>query len=718
MVTDQQVRRLRMLVNREENKAIAAAKAGMTAKTARKYLKSEKLPGEYERDRGWRTRECPFESDWEGIRGILEINPGLEAKTIFEELQRRYPGKYRDGQLRTLQRRIKAWRAIDGPAKEVFFPQNHRPGELGEFDFTNMNGLGVTISKVPFNHMIGHFVLTYSNWETGSICYSESYESLSECLQRGLWELGAVPLRIRTDRLSSAVHKECNPEEFTVRYTGLLKHYGATGEKTQAGRANENGDVEQRHNRFKKAVEQALMLRGSKGFASIDEYELFLKKLFTQLNAGRKDKLMEEYSVLKPLPCSKMDTCSRLELKVGPSSTINVKHNTYSVDSRLRGERIKIRVYACHIEIWYAQKKIESFPRMRGEGNHRINYRHIIEWLVRKPGAFENYKYREDLYPNSYFRMAYDNIKGHKPHTANKEYLKVLYTAHKESEEKVETAIRELLEQGQTISAEKIESMVGKMGVSVRTPEIEIRDIDLKDYDDLLCEYTEEAATARNESLSYEEFLRELLRVESQTRQNRRRERLLRASKIPVDKNIDSFEMKRLPGKAVQQVKTLLTGAFIGHAENVLVFGNPGSGKTHLLCAIGQEMIMSGKKVYFTTCSILVQELLRAKRTLELPAFLKKLSRYEALIIDEIGYVQQDREEMEVLFTLLAERYERSSIMLSSNFPFSKWEKIFKDPMVTAAAIDRLVHHSVIIELNLPSYRMDHARKNAKPKKS
>jgi len=226
--------------------------------------------------------------------------------------------------------------------------------------------------------------------------------------------------------------------------------------------------------------------------------------------------------------------------------------------------------------------------------------------------------------------------------------------------------------------------------------------------------YDEIAAMARRETLSYEEFLHELLREESEVRQTRRRERLLKASKIPIDKNIDTFELKRLPPKALQQTKTLLNGSFIEHKENILIFGNPGSGKTHLLCAIGQEMINSGKRVYFNTCSILVQELLQAKRDLELPAMLKKLSRFEALIIDEVGYVQQDREEMEVLFTLLSERYERGSIMLSSNFPFSKWEKIFKDPMVTAAAIDRLVHHSVIMELNLPSYRMGQAKKRKK----
>jgi hypothetical protein len=496
MVTDQQVRRLRMLVNSEKTKAIAAAKAGMSEKTARKYLKTIKLPGERERSRTWRTRECPFEGDWNEIIGYLEVNPGLEAKTIFEDMQRKCPGKYPDGQLRTLQRRIRAWRATEGPPKEVFFPQIHRPGELGEFDFTCMNKLGITIQKLPFDHLIGHFVLTYSNWESGSVCYSESYESLSECLQEALWELGAVPYKVKTDRLSAAVHKDCNPEEFTVRYGELLKHYGTKGDKIQAGRANENGDVEQRHHRFKKAVEQALMLRGSKDFESIDEYKLFLKKLFLQLNSGRAARLKEECVLLKPLPLSRMDACSSLDMTVGPSSSISVKRNTYSVDSRLKGEKIRVRVYASHIEIWYAQKKADSFPRIRGEGNHKINYRHIIEWLVRKPGAFENYRYRDDLYPNSYFRMAYDRMKRSIPHRANKEYLKILYTAFKEGEVKVDQAIRNLLGSGKHITSEAVELSVHKIKDVSRVPEIGIKDVDLRDYDFLLNSYAKEVSNA------------------------------------------------------------------------------------------------------------------------------------------------------------------------------------------------------------------------------
>ncbi len=219
------------------------------------------------------------------------------------------------------------------------------------------------------------------------------------------------------------------------------------------------------------------------------------------------------------------------------------------------------------------------------------------------------------------------------------------------------------------------------------------------------------ARTAEQESLSYECYLLELAERECEARRERRIGRLLRESRLPLEKNIDSFDQKRLPAKVRQQVTTLLDGTFLDRKENVLAFGNPGTGKTHLLCAIGQELIRSGRRVYFTSCSLLVQDLLIAKQNLKLSRMIKRLSKHDAIIIDDIGYVQHSREEMEVLFTLLAERYERGSVMITSNLPFSKWEIIFKDPMTTAAAIDRIVHHSVILELNIKSYRVEQAQK-------
>jgi DNA replication protein DnaC len=225
-------------------------------------------------------------------------------------------------------------------------------------------------------------------------------------------------------------------------------------------------------------------------------------------------------------------------------------------------------------------------------------------------------------------------------------------------------------------------------------------------------DYEAAAARARQELLSYERYLLELAERECESRRSNRIERQLRESRLFMEKSLSTLDLKRLPPKAGQQVRSLLEGDFVDRHENVLIFGNPGSGKTHVACAVGQELIRSGRRVMFATCGLMVQDLLAAKRDLKLRGFLKKISRYEVLILDDIGYVQYSREEMEVLFSLLAERYERGSVVLTSNLPFSGWESIFKDPMTTAAAIDRLVHHSVILELNVPSYRAEQAKKS------
>ena len=447
MVTDQQARRLFKLNQTEKNFGIAAMKAGMDEKTARKYRGTGKLPSELKQGHTWRTREDPFEDVWDDIKSMLECNPGLEAKTLFEYLQRRCPGEFVDGQLRTIQRRIKIWRAVEGPSKEVFFSQIHRPGELGQSDFTHMNKLGVTISGVPFDHMIYHFVLTYSNWEAGTICFSESFESLSQGLQNALWKLGGVPEKHRTDCLTTAVNKADHPEEFTRRYQDLVDHYGTTACKTNPNSPNENGDVEQRNYRFKKAVDQALLLRGNRNFDDRTSYEEFLHKLFMQLNAGRNKRFMEEQSVLHRLPKRRIDSCKRLEMKVGPSSTIRANHNVYSVESRLIGENIQVRLYMERLEIWYGQKKVDTLPRQRGEGKHKINYRHIIDSLIRKPGAFENYRYRDAMFPTSRFRIAYDSLKKrYTERSAAKRYLHILNMAAKESETDVDNALRVLIE--------------------------------------------------------------------------------------------------------------------------------------------------------------------------------------------------------------------------------------------------------------------------------
>jgi hypothetical protein len=293
---------------------VAAAKSGMDPKTARKYLRDRRLPSEMRQKHTWRTRPDPFADTWEEIRPLLVAEPGLQAKTVFEYLQRTYPGRFSDGQVRTLRRRIKYWRE-----------------------------LGVMINGQAFPHLVYHFVLTYSNWETGTICYSEMFESLSEGLQNALWQLGGVPLEHRTDRMSAAVNNLCDSKEFTRAYEGLLRHYQVRGQKSQAGQANENGDVEQRHYRFKQAVDQALILRGSRDFPSVAAYQLFVDKLFTRLNAGREERYLEEVAKLQRLPEQRLDTARRERVRVSPGSLVTVHRNYYSVHSRLKSRHLSVR---------------------------------------------------------------------------------------------------------------------------------------------------------------------------------------------------------------------------------------------------------------------------------------------------------------------------------------------------------------------------------------
>jgi hypothetical protein len=486
MVTDQQVRRLFKLMHTEPTQAVAAAKSGMDEKTARKYLHAGRLPSELTQDRPWRTRIDPFEDHWSEVRDHLAANPGFEAKTLFDDLQHRFPGRFSDGQLRTLQRHVKRWRALEGPSQEIFFPQVHRPGELAQSDYTHMGALGITIANQPFDHLLYHFVLTYSNWETGHICFSESFESLSEGLQVALWELGGVPQSHQTDRLTAAVHKELHPDEFTQRYQALLDHYGLAGRKTQAASPNENGDVEQRNHRLKKAVSQALLLRGSADFPTRDEYQLFLKNLFTRLNSGRRERFREEHRVLGRLPEQRLDACQRLAVSVGPSSTIRVKHNVYSVESRLIGETIQVHLFAAHLELYYAQHRVDTLPRLRGEKRHLINYRHMIDQLERKPGAFENYRYREEMFPGSYFRLAYDELKDRHPlPKAAKEYLKILRLAARESETAVTAALAALCGR-QAITADAVATLLHTPQRPTAVTEIRVAPVDLATYDCLL----------------------------------------------------------------------------------------------------------------------------------------------------------------------------------------------------------------------------------------
>jgi transposase len=416
---------------------------------------------------------------------ILEGDEAVEAKTIFEYLSRKDPERYQEGELRTLQRRIKVWRARFGSAREVMFIQEHKPGRQGQSDYTYMNSVGVMIAGQPFDHLVYHFTLTYSNWESAMVCFSESFESLSAGLQKSLWEVGAVPEEHRTDSLSAAVNNLKEEDEFTERYQGLARHYGMRTSHNNPGRGHENGDIEQSHHRFKRAVEQEMILRGSRDFQSRSDYEGFLAEIVNRRNGRRREKLQQELAVMSRLPERRTEDWRRWSGKVTAFSTVNVKHNIYSVDSRLIGERIDVRVYSEALEVWHGGQLIERIPRLRGSGRHHIQYRHIIDSLVRKPGAFANYRYQSDLFPRVLFRVAYDWLREHDPAGADRQYVKILYLAAFESEQRVDEALRFLIQQGEPITVDHVSERVkSRAGFDCR--DIDIEPLQIAVYDSLL----------------------------------------------------------------------------------------------------------------------------------------------------------------------------------------------------------------------------------------
>jgi hypothetical protein len=354
-----------------------------------------------------------------------------------------------------------------------------------------MNSALITINKQPFNHLIYHFTLTYSNWETGMPCASESFESLSDGLQSALWKLGGVPEEHLTDRLSAAVNNLHDKQEFTDRYEALLRHYKLSGRKTQPASPHENGDVEQRNYRLKRAVEQALLLRGSRDFESRKDYNQFLGKLFDKMNACRKKRFEEEIAVLKRLPLERFQSSKRLNaISVSKYSTIRINHNVYSVNSRLIGEKVTVYLHSENLEVFYGNKCVDVLPRLYGENKHKINYRHIIDWLIRKPGAFANYRYQEEMFPSFFFRSYYDYLqRQHSTGKAVKEYLKVLRLAAKTSEDIVDKALQYWSFCDEIHTADEIEAWVmdwvngGRQGMK---KDISIDPVNISDYDKLL----------------------------------------------------------------------------------------------------------------------------------------------------------------------------------------------------------------------------------------
>lgn len=469
----------------------AAARAGMSERTARKYehayTQTGALPSQLKQPRTHRTRLDPFADDWAWIVGQLERDAALQAKTLFDLLATRRPGQYQAGQLRTLQRHIQQWRALHGPEREVYFEQIHTPGRLAQSDFTHMSDLGVSLGGLPFSHLLYHLVLTYSNVEAISLCFAESFEALAEGLERCLWQLGGVPQQHRTDQLSAAVRQldAAGRHDFTVRYQALMAHYGMQPTTNTAGEAHQNGDVEQAHHRFKVAVDQALRMRGSRDFADRASYQRFLHELVRQRNLTRQLRFTREQQALRPLPAAPLAPCRELRVVVSRFSTIHVANNIYSVPSRLIGTTLTVRLRSETVEAYVGTQRVCTMPRLAGRQQHRIHYQHVIWSLVRKPGAFAAYRYRDDLFPTLAFRRAYDLLTERRPERADREYVRVLHLAATTSEPEVETALALLLDAQMVPTFDAVRELV-REPQPLHVPQLSTPALDLGIYDQLL----------------------------------------------------------------------------------------------------------------------------------------------------------------------------------------------------------------------------------------
>jgi len=477
-----------MKLLQEDNPLVrAAVRAGMSEPTARKYARCGLMPTAVRAPHTWRTRSDPYAEVWSQVQAWLEQDAGLQAKTIWAALNERYSGRFTPGQLRTLQRRLNAWRAQCGPPREVFFPQVHRPGEQAQSDFTDCAQLAVTIAGDAFAHLLYHFVLSFSNWEWAMICPSESFESLSAGLQGALWHLGAVPAEHRTDNLSAATHElpESRGRDFTVRYRELLAHYGLRGSRNYPGNAHENGDVESANGHLKNALDQRLRLRGSREFASREHYAAFVQECVAARNATREARLTEERAHLRGLPQRALPAYRESYAKVSRWSVIRIGKRPYMVPSRLIGRWLMVRVHADLIELEYQGVQVARIERLGAEREH-IDYRHIIHSLVRKPGAFRRYVFREALYPTLEFRRAYDGLVAADDARADLEYVRILQLAASDGEQAVQAALIALRTEGSLARYEAVRERVRGVRTGAGVPDVVIAAPDLARYDRLL----------------------------------------------------------------------------------------------------------------------------------------------------------------------------------------------------------------------------------------
>jgi hypothetical protein len=466
------------------NQETAAAKAGMDVQTARKYIKSGQLPSEMKVSVTDSKHVDPFCEAWPEISGMLQNAPGLQAKTILNYLLNKDSEHYKPSQLRTLQRRIRNWRAEHGASQSIIFRQDIKPGRQSQSDCTWMNRLNITIGGKLFKHLLFHFMLPYSRWESVKLCFSESFESIVSGFEKAVWELGCIATEHRTDNLTAATKAMGNKREFTERWKTFMAHYGITPTTNNLGVSHENGSVEKSHDTLKTAIDQALLLRGYRDFDSAADYIVFIENVVETRNMYRREALAVEIKQLSNLPDRKWHSPTVVHARVNSSSIIQILDHSYTVPSRLIHYSLKAYVYPDEVVLFYGKKQIQRMPRAHNNALTGLNYRHIIDSLVRKPAAFSQYRYKEALFPRLCFRRAYDALRKTIPANADKNYLKLLQLAKIQSEEGVAEALDLLLESNQTPTPGAVKDLIDvyrkeRLDVTVNTP-------DLSAYDCLL----------------------------------------------------------------------------------------------------------------------------------------------------------------------------------------------------------------------------------------
>ena len=414
--------------------------------------------------RDWLTRDDHFAEVWPEVEAWLRQTPGLWVGTLFERLQEAYPGRFKPGQLRTLYRRVRRFRALHGDdrAYEVFFPQQHRPGEAAQTDFTHTTELALTLAGEPYSPLLCHVVLPYSNWQWASRCRSESFLALKHGLQEALFRLGRVPEWHQTDHSTGATHRvRTGQRAFNTEYLDLMAHLGMKPRTIAVGKKEQNGTVEAQNGAFKRLLRQRLLCRGGHDFASEEAFDSWLAQALQKENNRRQPRLQEELAMMKPLTVPRLPAFKELEAWVSQNSTINVLGNLYSVPPRLMRQKLRVRIDENHLRVFYADTLVQEMPRLTGRSHHAIDDWPVIWSLVQKPGALASSRYREALFPTLVFRRAYEALQSTYPGTSgDAHYLRILHLAASTQETDVHTALELLLDAGQVPEAERVKERV------------------------------------------------------------------------------------------------------------------------------------------------------------------------------------------------------------------------------------------------------------------